>query len=89
MGTIGKGYLAVLPPVLTMQVETLFTTALGLQAPWQVQSVELNTTKRRIDFDVACTAKVLSCPHCGVVEQGIHDRVHKSRRHLDFFQFEA
>ena len=89
MGTIGKGYLAVLPPVLTMQVETLFTTALGLQAPWQVQSVELNTTKRRIDFDVACTAKVLSCPHCGVVEQGIHDRVHKSWRHLDFFQFEA
>jgi hypothetical protein len=32
------------------QIEALFTSALGLQAPWQVAKVELNTGKRRIDF---------------------------------------
>jgi hypothetical protein len=34
------------------QIETLFTTALGLQPPWHVAKVELNTGKRRIDFVV-------------------------------------
>lgn len=71
------------------QLETLFTTALGLQAPWEVVSVELNTGKRRIDFDVAHGAKQASCPACGKAHQPIHDRVRRSWRHLDFFQFEA
>jgi transposase len=31
----------------------------------------------------------MTCPHCGVVDQGIHERVRRSWRHLDFFQFEA
>ncbi|MEY5097953.1 MAG: hypothetical protein RJA36_672, partial [Pseudomonadota bacterium] len=33
---------------MSLQVETLFTAALGLQAPWRVEKVELNTAKRRI-----------------------------------------
>ena len=74
---------------MSLQVETLFTAALGLQAPWRVEKVELNTAKRRIDFEVVCDARRLSCPHCGALEQGVHDRVRKSWRHLDFFQFEA
>ena len=74
---------------MSLAVETLFTTALGLQAPWSVEKVELNTAKRRIDFKVVCGAKRLACPVCGVAEQGIHDRVERSWRHLDFFQYEA
>lgn len=74
---------------MSVDTEALFTAALGLQAPWQVTHVELSTAKRRIDFQVQCTAKRLSCPHCDHAEQGIHDRVGKSWRHLDFFQFEA
>jgi len=70
-------------------VETLFTAALGLQAPWSVSEVDLNTAKRRIDFTVTCGEHRLACPHCGAPEQGIHDRVDKQWRHLDFFQFEA
>jgi len=31
----------------------------------------------------------LTCPGCSAPEQGIHDRVAKSWRHLDFFQYEA
>ncbi|GAB1384894.1 ISL3-like element ISMac21 family transposase [Melaminivora sp.] len=70
-------------------VETLFTSALGLQSPWEVVKVELDTSRRRIDFNVLCNAKRLACPACGLAEQGIHDRRHLSWRHLDFFQFEA
>ena len=74
---------------MNFSIETLFTTALGLQAPWVVQDVELNTTKHRIDFQVVCDAKQLDCPVCGKADQGIHDRIARSWRHLDFFQYEA
>jgi transposase len=74
---------------MNLPVETLFTAALGLQTPWVVREVELNTAKRRIDFEVTCDTKRLACPACGAAEQGIHDRVRRDWRHLDFFQFEA
>jgi len=74
---------------MNLSVETLFTAALGLQAPWEVKEVELNTAKRRIDFEVGYTGKKHACPACGAAEQGIHDRVRRDWRHLDFFQFEA
>ena len=72
-----------------VQIESLFTAALGLQAPWVVEKVELDTAKHRIDFEVGCTAKRLACPSCGAPDQLIHDRNRRSWRHLDFFQFEA
>jgi transposase len=74
---------------MNLSIETLFTTALGLQAPWAVKDVELNTAKRRIDFQVVCNAKQLACPVCGKADQGIHDRIERNWRHLDFFQYEA
>ena len=57
--------------------------------PWSVQSFELNTAKHRIDFEVRCGAKTMSCPQCGAAGQGLHDRARREWRHLDFFQFEA
>jgi transposase len=75
--------------VVGVEIESLFTAALGLQAPWAVHSVELNAAKHRIDFEVRCKAKLLTCPACGALDQGIHDRVRREWRHLDFFQFEA
>ena len=74
---------------MSIAVEALFTSALGLQAPWVVARVDLDTGKRRIDFEVSSNAKQLPCPACGVSGQGIHDRVRRDWRHLDFFQFEA
>jgi len=74
---------------MNLSLEALFTTALGLQAPWVVKDIELNTAKHRIDFQVVCKAKRIDCPACGRVDQGIHDRVARSWRHLDFFQYEA
>ncbi|EPZ16559.1 hypothetical protein M622_11650 [Thauera terpenica 58Eu] len=74
---------------MSTQIEALFTTALGLQPPWHVAKVELNTSKRRIDFEVEHTGKRAACPACGAEPELIHDRVRRSWRHLDFFQFEA
>ena len=31
----------------------------------------------------------VACPHCGAADQRIPDRLRRSWRHLDFFQFEA
>ena len=74
---------------MSVGIEGLFTNALGLVPPWEVDKVELDTARRRIDFEVRCSAKALSCPHCGAADQRIHDRLRRSWRHLDFFQFEA
>lgn len=71
------------------QLEGLFTTALGLQGPWHVAHIELNTAKHRIDFELEHTGKQATCPACGAQHQRIHDRTRRSWRHLDFFQFEA
>lgn len=74
---------------MSIAVEALFTSALGLQPPWVVENVKLDTVKRRIDFEIGCQAKALACPACGVATQPVHDRLRRSWRHLDFFQFEA
>ena len=74
---------------MSVGIEGLFTSALGLVPPWEVGKVELDTARRRIDFEVRCQALALACPHCGVADQRIHDRLRRSWRHLDFFQFEA
>ena len=75
--------------IVGVQIESLFTAALGLQAPWVVEKVDLDTARHRIDFEVACSAKRLACPSCGAADQPIHDRNRRSWRHLDFFQYEA
>jgi transposase len=74
---------------MAVGIEALFTSALGLQAPWRVADVKLDTALRRIDFQLQCDAKRLACPHCNAPDQGIHDRLPGQWRHLDFFQFEA
>ena len=74
---------------MNVGIEALFTSALGLQPPWAVQDVKLEVAKRRIDFEVACPSAGLACPQCGAAGQPVHDRMRRSWRHLDFFQFEA
>ena len=72
-----------------VEVESLFTSALGLVAPWMVEDVKLDTVKRRIDFEVGCQGLRLACPQCGTAAQPVHDRLRRSWRHLDFVQFAA
>ena len=74
---------------MSVGVEALFTSALGLQPPWVVEDVKLDVPAKRIDFEVRCTGALLSCPACGAVAQPVHDRLRRAWRHLDCFQFEA
>ena len=74
---------------MNIGIEALFTSALGLPLPWAVRDVKLELVKRRIDFEVHCQQALLSCPHCGAAGQPVHDRMRRSWRHLDCFQFEA
>jgi len=62
-------------------VEALFTSALGLQPPWVVDDVRLDTAKRRIDFEIGCHTSRLACPACGAATQPVHDRLRRSWRH--------
>jgi transposase len=77
-----------LPSAPSNPMESLFTSALGLKPPFAVADVKLDTAARRIDFEIACMGE-LACPACGKARQAVHDRLRRSWRHLDFFQFEA
>ena len=74
---------------MSVGVEAVFTRALGLALPWEVDRIELDTALSRIDFEVRCPAKVMACPVCGAGAQTVHDRLRRSWRHLDFSPFEA
>ena len=70
-------------------METLFTHALGLSAPWSVISVDFRQPEGAIYFAVECQARQLPCPACGAADQPIHDRIERRWQHLHFFQFKA
>lgn len=73
-----------------MEPTSLFTTALGLQAPWQVTDVRFDQDAGRIDFDVAYgKGSRFTCPACEAEGQPVHDSRVRSWRHLNFFQYEA
>jgi len=69
---------------------SLFTLALGLQAPWQVVDVTFDPSAGRIDLQVTFQRGArFTCPHCGAAKQPVHDTLERSWRHLNFFQFQA
>lgn len=70
-------------------METIFTQALGLTAPWRVINVDFQQAQGRIVFKVESTAKRLTCPACGAPDQPIHDRSTRTWKHLNFFQYQA
>ena len=40
---------------MSVGIVSLFTSALVLVAPWEVDKVDLDTARRRIDFEVRCS----------------------------------
>jgi len=73
-----------------MDQESLFTSALGLHAPWEVVDVRFSAGDRRIDFELAFEqGSRFICPTCGSEGQPVHDTLAREWRHLNFFQFEA
>jgi len=73
-----------------MTSTSLFTVALGLQAPWKVAEVAFDPQAGRIDFGVGFAAgSRFVCPHCGAEHQPVHDTQEREWRHLNFFQYQA
>ena len=75
---------------MTAASSSLFTVALGLQAPWDVVDLAFDPTAGRIDFQVAFAPGTrFACPHCGAERQPVHDTLEREWRHLNFFQYQA
>lgn len=72
-----------------MDANRLFTSALGLQTPWQVSDIRLAPEPGEIQFDLACDAKRLDCPAFGETDQPIHDRVRRTWQHVHLFRYPA
>src|ERR1035437_4043360 len=72
-----------------MDANELFKTALGLQPPWEVASLDFDLSKRRLDIRVDFQkGSSFPCPVCGVPSKA-HDTEERTWRHLDFFQHAA
>jgi transposase len=68
---------------------TLFTMALGLQAPWEVKDLQFDKEGQRLDIIIDFTRGAnFPCPVCGKPGK-THDTEQKTWRHMDFFQHSA
>jgi len=70
--------------------KSLFTMALGLEAPWCVDDVSFDPSSKQIDFEVAFRpGSRFPCPACGAGDQPVHDTRRRSWEHLRFFEHKA
>jgi len=72
-----------------MDMTTLFTMALGLQAPWEVKDLQFNKEDQRLDIIIDFTRGAnFPCPDCGKPSK-THDTEERTWLHMDFFQHAA
>ena len=72
-----------------MDANELFKTALGLQPPWEVASLEFDLGKRRLDIRVDFQrGSFFPCPVCGKSSKA-HDTEERTWRHMNFFEHAA
>lgn len=67
----------------------LFEAALGIKAPWYVQGVDFDTTKRQLTIAVDFVAGSRFAYPGVAGEHPVHDTQIKRLRHLNFFQHEC
>ena len=69
-----------------MEMNSLFSLALGLAAPWQVASLKFDPEQKRLDIEVDFPAgSTFPCPECGAPCK-VHDAAKQTWRHLNFFE---
>lgn len=72
-----------------MNPESLFSLALGITPPWEVEGIEFSKESKRLDIKIGFSRGAsFACPVCGSAAP-VHDTSVKSWRHLNFFQYEA
>jgi len=74
---------------MTMEDRELFRSALGLESPWQVETLEFSVNDNRLDITLDFPrGSRFPCPECGKM-CGVHDTDQRTWRHLNFFQHET
>jgi len=69
-----------------MEMNALFTQALGLQAPWTVTSTEFDVERKRLDIHVDFPrGSTFPCAVCAKACK-VHDAKDQTWRHLNFFE---
>jgi transposase len=69
-----------------MDVNALFTQALGMVNPWEVVELHFDEEAKRLDIRVDfAPGSTFPCPVCGV-QCKVHDSSPQSWRHLNFFE---
>lgn len=72
-----------------MQDTKLFETILGLQAPWHIGRVALDTTSERVDLWAEHDETRWPCPECQQLLPCFDHAEERTWRHLDTCQFET
>lgn len=69
--------------------EQLFEKALGVESPWEVESVTFDQREKVLTISISfATGTKFSCPEAEGLHP-VHDTVTKRYRHLNFFQHEC
>jgi transposase len=69
-----------------LDVNSLFTLALGLAPPWEVMALNLDAKEKRLDIKVDfAPGSMFPCPECGKA-CNVHDAAWHTWRHLNFFE---
>jgi len=72
-----------------MNPESLFSMALGITFPWEVEGIEFSKEAKRLDIKIGFQrGATFACPVCGAPAPA-YDTSEKTWRHLNFFQYEA
>jgi transposase len=76
-----------------MQLETLFTEALGIKAPWKITSLTFDSVAKRldiqVDFERGTTFEYEDSETGEKEDCKAYDTVEKTWRHLNFFEHEC
>ena len=77
----------------TMELETLFTEALGIKLPWRITALDFDSVERRlninVDFERGATFEYEDPETEEKGRYNVHDTVYKTWRHLNFFEHEC
>ncbi len=71
----------------SMELEEHYDHLLGIQSPWQINTIDLKIQERRVDIDIEYADDEGPCPECGTLSPKHDDRNKRSWRHLDTMQF--
>jgi len=70
-----------------MGIEEHYGYLLGIQSPWQINSVDLKMQDQRVDIVIEYDDDTGLCPECGAMSPKHDDRNQRTWRHLDTMQF--